>query len=80
MSGQRYLYYTPWCMSDAASIACGLSYNGEDKETKEPKFDRIVNIYVYNVECGTSPNMMMSVSSSFSHIFFRTGTIKSTCG
>ena len=31
MTGQRFFYYTPWCLSDASCIACGISYNGTEK-------------------------------------------------
>ena len=71
MGGQKFLYYTPWCMSDTAAIACGLSYNGQDSKTQEHKWDRIVNIYIYNVECGTSPNGMMSAWNHQVHLWLK---------
>ena len=40
MTGQRFMYYTGWCMSDAGCIACGISYqdlNSSEKSQKESK-------------------------------------------
>jgi hypothetical protein len=28
MTSQRFMYYSAWCLSDAAMIACGLAYSG----------------------------------------------------
>ena len=33
--------------------------NGKDKHTGEHKFDRVLNIYIANVELGNSPNFMI---------------------
>lgn len=30
MSGQRFMYYTPWCFSDASIIACGIAWDGHN--------------------------------------------------
>lgn len=62
MSNQRYLYYTPWCITDGAVIASGLGYNGKDEKTGKDKFDRIISIYILEVEFGLSPNSMFIVS------------------
>lgn len=42
------MYYSPWCFSDAAMIACGLAYNGTEKGTHA--WDYIVNIYILDLE------------------------------
>lgn len=75
MSNQRYLYYTPWCITDASMIACGLGYNGIDEKVKKPKFDRINSIYILEVEFGTSPNTMFVVSLYWLIINYSIGTI-----
>jgi len=31
MTSQRFMYYTPWCFTDAGLIACGLAYGETDK-------------------------------------------------
>lgn len=53
MTGQRFMYYTPWALTDAAVIASGLGYNGK----KEGSFlwDRIVSIYVIELETSATP-------------------------
>jgi hypothetical protein len=61
MTSQRFLYYTPWCLTDSAMIACGISYDGEDEKTKSPKFYKIVQVHILEVELGTSPATMMIV-------------------
>jgi hypothetical protein len=46
MTGQRFLYYTPWLIEDGSVIACGLGFNGYDVKTEKPLWDRIVNVNV----------------------------------
>lgn len=62
MTGQRFFYYTPWCMSDASCIACGIAYD-KTEETKDRKkvhhWDRIVNIYIWLLESSATPLEMM---------------------
>jgi lysophospholipid acyltransferase len=54
MTGQRFMYYTPWCLSDASGISCGISYQDSTKT-----WDRIVNIYVIALETSGTPIEMM---------------------
>lgn len=54
MTGQRFMYYTPWCISDAAVISCGLSYQHSSKS-----WDRIVSIYIIDLETSATPIEMM---------------------
>lgn len=63
MTNQRFLYYTPWCITDGAVIASGLGYGGTDPTTKKPIWDYITSIRIREVELGVSPNTMMTVSS-----------------
>ena len=58
MTGQRFMYYTPWCINDAAMISCGLAYNGPAKDGGYT-WDRIVNIYVWSLETAATPVKMM---------------------
>eukprot|EP00347_Sterkiella_histriomuscorum_P004536 403360089 len=44
-----FTYYTAFCLMDSGSIASGLSYNGLDLN-KTPKFDRVQNIRIYDIE------------------------------
>jgi hypothetical protein len=85
MTNQRFLYYTPWCITDGAMIASGIGYGGVNPTTKEPIWDYITSIRIREVELGTSPNTMMIVSNSHTQIYcnlsklaylFSTGTIK----
>lgn len=64
MTGQRFMYYTGWCMSDAGCIACGISY--QDTNTKpgdkaSHNWDRVYNIKIWDLETAAAPVKMMSV-------------------
>ncbi len=63
MTGQRFLYYVGWCITDSSMIASGLGYNGKDPKTGEHRFDRIVSVHIMEVELGLSPTIMIQVSS-----------------
>jgi hypothetical protein len=58
MTGKRFFYYTPFMMSNGAIIACGLSYNGKDKEGND-KWDKVVAVYIMGVETADSCMTML---------------------
>ena len=65
MTGQRFMYYTGWCMSDAGCIACGISYqdlNSSEKSQKESKYDwdKVYSIKIWEIETGSAPVKMMA--------------------
>lgn len=47
MTGGQFMYYSPWCISDAAMIACGLAYSG--KENGKHTWNRIYNVDIYGL-------------------------------
>jgi len=53
MTVKRFFYYSPFMISNGAVIACGLSYNGKDKEGKD-KWDKIVAVFIMGVETADS--------------------------
>jgi hypothetical protein len=55
MTGQRFVYYSTWCLTDGQIIGSGLGYAGKDEKTGEEKFDKIYSIRVLDVEFGLSP-------------------------
>ena len=57
MSLRRCFYYTPFCMTTGALISCGLGYNGVDKGVE--KWDKIVGVYIWEVETSSSPIEML---------------------
>jgi len=59
MSLKRAFYYGPFKMSSAATAACGLNYNGIDKKTGEHKWDKIVSVFIMEVETATSTMEML---------------------
>ena len=52
MTGQRFMYYSVWCLSDAALIACGIAYNG--KQNGNNLWDRIYNIGIIDLEINST--------------------------
>ena len=46
-------YLVGFCLMDIGPIACGLAFNGYDKETGKPKFDRVqsVNLTDHELSC-----------------------------
>jgi hypothetical protein len=54
MTGQRFLYYSGWCITDGAIVASGLGYAGKDKYGKD-NFEHIYSIHIADVELGLSP-------------------------
>ena len=66
MIGVRFQYYSAWAFIDAGAVACGLSYNGKNKEGKD-QWNRIQSIKIFDIEIfGFSPRDMIPVSLSIS--------------
>jgi hypothetical protein len=55
MTGQRFIYYSTWCLTDGQMIASGLGYAGKNEKTGEEMFDKIYSIRIMDVELGLSP-------------------------
>jgi len=58
MTFKRYFYYGPFMATTGAIVASGLGYNGKKKDDKDKEthlWDKIVGIYIYEVETITSP-------------------------
>jgi lysophospholipid acyltransferase len=51
------MYYSPWLLSDAAMISCGLAYAG-NKDGKI-SWDRIINIRIIDLEINSSSCIQM---------------------
>jgi len=43
-------YYVGWCLMDCGVIASGLAFNGYEKGTGEPKFDRVQSMVLFKLE------------------------------
>ena len=63
MSALRLLYYATWCFTDAALIACGLSYDGSYKEASKNELQHrwygIQNVNIIDLEFARSPISML---------------------
>ena len=47
-------YLVGFCLMDVGPIACGLAFNGYDKETGKPKFDRVQSAVLWKLEFSSS--------------------------
>ena len=43
-------YLVGFCLMDVGPIACGLAFNGYEKDTGKPKFDRVQSVNLWNYE------------------------------
>lgn len=59
MSIKRFFYYGPFSITTGAVIASGLGYNGKSKLTNDHQWDKIVQIYAWEIETGKSPVEML---------------------
>mmetsp|Transcript_36606 Transcript_36606/g.26677 ORF Transcript_36606/g.26677 Transcript_36606/m.26677 type:complete len:81 (-) Transcript_36606:449-691(-) len=53
-------YYIGFCLMDVGPIASGLSFNGYDKETKEPLFNRVESINLHGLEASGDVKALIS--------------------
>ena len=58
-------------MSEAALAASGQSYNGEDKVTKEPLFDRVYVIDILGVEFGVFSHAITECWNHNAHVWLK---------
>lgn len=52
-------------------IISGIGYNGQDKTTKEHRWDRIISINILDLELGNSPNIMIQHWNHMIHIWLK---------
>lgn len=70
MSFKRFFYYGPFSFTTGAIIASGLGYNGQDKEGKH-KWDKIIQIFVIEIETGKSPNELLRYWNHQVHLWLK---------
>lgn len=67
------MYYSPWLLNDASSIASGLAYSKtiKDKDGKvlEYEYDRVISIYVINLETSATCVKMMAYWNHTVHLW-----------
>ena len=60
MFTQRTKYYSGWKLTQAATVFCGLGYNGVDKDGKQ-KFDKVETCKILLVETSPNPKVKIQV-------------------
>lgn len=70
MTLKRYFYYGPFKTSSAATAACGLHYNGKDKDGNH-KWDKIVAVFIWKVESAASTMEMLQGWNYQVHIWLK---------
>ena len=70
MTLKRAFYYGPFCITTGAIVASGLGYNGKDKSGHHT-WDRIVQIYVWEIETGKSPVEMFRYWNHQVHLWLK---------
>ena len=71
MTGQRFVFYCTWCLTDGQIIASGLGYAGKNEKTGEEMFDKIYSIRIMDVELGLSPQTMMTHWNHQIHLWLK---------
>ena len=71
MYGMRLMYYSPWCLSDASMIGCGLAYDG--KENGKPSWEGIYNVKIIALETASSCIQMMAIWNHTVHLWLVRG-------
>jgi len=69
MSLKRFFYYGPFSITTGAIIASGLGYNG--KKNNKDTWDKIVQIYVFDIEKGKSPNECLRFWNHQVHLWLK---------
>jgi hypothetical protein len=73
MTGQRFMYYIPWCITDAANIACGISFNTYvlDRGSKQATWDYIYAVEIMGIEAGYTPLKMIQSWNHTIHLWLK---------
>lgn len=69
MTFKRLFYYTPFSMTTGAIIASGLGYNGMEKG--EHKWDKIIGVYIWEIETASSPIEMLRFWNHQVHLWLK---------
>ncbi|KAJ3285863.1 lysophospholipid acyltransferase [Borealophlyctis nickersoniae] len=55
----RTKYYVAWKLAESACILAGVGWNGYDRKTGKPRWDRVQNIAIRGFELAENPKMMI---------------------
>jgi lysophospholipid acyltransferase len=70
MTFKRFFYYGPFSITTGAIIASGFGYNGKGKDQAD-KWNKVVQIYVFDIECGKSPNELLRYWNHQVHLWLK---------
>ena len=69
MTVKRFFYYNPFTMTTGAIVASGLGYN--DVKNGEHQWDKIVSVYIWEVESSASPIEMLRFWNHQVHLWLK---------
>ena len=71
MTVKRFFYYNPFCMTTGAIIGSGLGYNGINEKTGEHQWNKIIGVYIWELETSTSPIEMLRFWNHQVHLWLK---------
>jgi len=71
MTIKRFFYYNPFSMTTGAIIASGLGYNGKAKEGGYDSWDKVIGVYIWELETALSPIDMLRYWNHQVHLWLK---------
>jgi lysophospholipid acyltransferase len=71
MSVKRLFFYGPFSITTGSMIASGLGYNGKSKVDGSDQWDKVVQVYVWNIETGTTPLELLRYWNHQVHLWLK---------
>ena len=77
MQLKKFFYYNPFSFTTGAIIASGLGYNGvkeqeiKGKKVEEHRWDKIISVYIWELETSTSPIDMLRYWNHQVHLWLK---------
>lgn len=70
MTVKRVFYYGPMLMASSGTAACGIHYNGKNKDGVH-LWDKIVAVKIWEIETATNPMQMLSAWNYQVHVWLK---------
>ena len=70
MQARKFMFFIPWCFTDAALIACGLAFKSNGDKGPDT-WDRVVGVYIWDLETDPSPPAKMVFWNHTVHLWLK---------